>query len=230
MSTYGTAVVIDVPDDAGLDVAVALLQSADSTTDGAPPRGDYYATSAPDGWRRVTAYVYQPGLFEQFPFVLPLLGTARVASAEDFDEFGALWIVVAVENGVPRTVHRRWLFNADPHDPEQVTAAIAAQGEDPRDQDVAGDEPARAAANVFGIEPTEMIAAERASDQAHQRMGVVGGPFPWWDALALPWPQPGAGTLLAGSESTPADTRPADPSQSVGEPPRPRRWWRRGGG
>ena len=47
MSTYGTAVVIDVPDEAGFaDVFEALSAH----------EGNRYILTAPDGWRRVTAY------------------------------------------------------------------------------------------------------------------------------------------------------------------------------
>jgi hypothetical protein len=45
----------------------------------------------------------------------------------------------------------------------------------------------------------------------------VGGPFPWWDALRLPWPDENAGTshLSDSDDETP------------GEPPK-RKWWQRG--
>jgi hypothetical protein len=65
----------------------------------------------------------------------------------------------------------------------------ATSGEDPRERDIAGPDAAAAAAALFDADPAPAIEAERSSATAYEEIGVIGGPFPWWDALDLPWPQ-----------------------------------------
>lgn len=184
MSTYGTAIVIDVPDgvDPGI-VSEALIAMG----------GDVYTLSAPDGWQRATAYIGEIERVEQISQLLRRVGTARAAIAEDNDEFGALWVVLGCEEGEVWTAHRRYILNADPSDEEQVTAAIEDLGGDPRSADVASAYAAAAAARLFGVDAQLVIAAEDQSLTAFEGLGVVGGPFPWWSALGLPWPQAGVG-------------------------------------
>jgi hypothetical protein len=148
-------------------------------------------------WQRVTAAygeIMQVGTVAGW---IALAGMARAAIAEDYDEYGALWVVLANEGRGVRTVHRRYVLNADPSDPADVALAVAdIGGVDPRAQDLAGPEAAVDAAVLFDVEPAAMLAAEAASDRAYREIGVVGGPFPWWRALCLPWPQEGSGVLV----------------------------------
>jgi len=58
---------------------------------------------------------------------------------------------------------------------------------------VAGAQAAAAAAALFGVDPGPVVEAEIRSDHAWEELGTVGGPFPWWSALQLPWPGPDAG-------------------------------------
>ena len=173
MSTYGTALVADLP--AG-------------------------AASAPAGWEHETVelggdlvrLVARSGEIDQVARVEELLaaaGSGRAAVAEDHDEYGALWVVLSADHRAVWTVHRRYVLPADPGDPEAVAAAIEDHGgTDPREADVAGEDAAAAAARLFGVPTGPMVEAERASASAHLELGLVGGPFPWWDALRLPWP------------------------------------------
>ena len=190
MSTYGTAVVVDSPVEAQLSV-LALELAAD-------PAADVYRSSSPDGWARMV--VWWDGI-EQRPLVDRVLGRlerGRSAIAEDYDEFGAAWTVLAAEGGSVRTVHRRYVLNADPTDQRDVQAAIEAlEASDPRAEDVAGETAVEAAAALFRVEPAEMRAAEEKAATAELVTGGVGDPFPWWSALRLPWPGPGAGQPLA---------------------------------
>jgi hypothetical protein len=43
-----------------------------------------------------------------------------------------------------------------------------------------------------------VVEAEAASATAHRHLGVIGGPFPWREALGLPWPGPEAGRPVTG--------------------------------
>jgi hypothetical protein len=117
------------------------------------------------------------------------VGEARLAVAEDFDEYGVLWAVVSVSKGQAEVLHRRWLLNADPDDPDDVARAIEDNDGDPRVNDVAGAAAASAAARLFDGDPIAMEQAEEESVGAWEEMGIIGGPFPWWDALELPWPE-----------------------------------------
>jgi hypothetical protein len=182
-----------VPDAASLSSVVRGLTSQVGTT---------YTTDASDGWRRATAYLHEPGRLEGITQILTRVGNGRAALAEDFDEYGALWVVVSVKDGEVRTVHRRWVLNADPEDAADVARAVSAEAQDLRLDDVAGEEAAADAARLFGIDPEEMVEAERSSDSAYLKIGIVGGPFPWWNALSLPWPEPGAGQVVTGEETT----------------------------
>ena len=115
-------------------------------------------------------------------------GNCRVAVAEDNDEFGALWVVLSVTDGLVQTVHRRYVLNADPYRRRDVRRALRAlDGMDPRTEDVAGPAAASAAADLFEVDRRPMLEAELDSVWAFQQIGVVGGPFPWWEALRLPW-------------------------------------------
>lgn len=121
-------------------------------------------------------------------------GALRAVLAEHYDEFGALWAVLAATGDRVSVVHRRYVLNADPDDPEEVALAIRSlETNDPRAEDVAGPAAAASAAELFGLEPSRMQDAEQESASAWEELGVIGGPFPWWDAMGLNWPGPDAG-------------------------------------
>ena len=90
MSTYGTAVVLDIPPEA-----------ADATTAAAP--WTLEASDLGGGWTRMVTYSDE---IEQVPAVERLLaaaGSGRAAVAEDHDEYGALWVVLASDGSALRT-------------------------------------------------------------------------------------------------------------------------------
>lgn len=186
MSTYGTAVAIDVAPDGRLDAVLAELH--DWSAWGSPV-GD-------TGWTRITLSSNGIQRLGDVRHLLTVARKACAAVAEDNDEYGALWVVLAARPGALRTVHRRYVLNADPRDPGEVAAQVARLGGDPRRRDVAGPAAARAAAEMFGVDPEPVLAAEAASHRLHESIGVVGGPFPWWDALGLTWPGPAAGVPI----------------------------------
>ena len=180
MSTYGTALVLDVPADAHIGVLEEALQAQDG----------FISWHNGAGFQRLAAYM--PMKIDQYPLVERLLAwvaRGRAAIAEDYDEFGALWMVLEARNGTVRTVHRRYVLNANPRRPWEVKAALASlDGVDPRKDDVPGAAAAAEAAAVFDADERAMVTAERASKRAYRELGVIGGPFPWWTALGLPWP------------------------------------------
>jgi hypothetical protein len=185
MSSYGVAVVVDVHGDGSLDEVLDGVAALEGASWMAPVAGP---------WQRVAACFGEIEKVEMVTDWVAHAGLARAAIAEDYDEYGALWVVLANDGEGVRTVHRRYVLNADPNDPDDVALTLTDfNGIDPRQNDVAGPEAAAAAAAVFDVNPAAMLAAEAASDTAHEQIGVVGGPFPWWGALQLPWPQPGAG-------------------------------------
>ncbi|MFQ6172286.1 hypothetical protein ACK8HX_11825 [Oryzobacter sp. R7] len=186
MSTYGTAVAIDVAPDGRLDSTLAALHDWSAW---ARPLGD-------TGWARITLSSSGIERLGDVRHLLTTAGKACAAVAEDNDEHGALWVVLAARPGALRVVHRRYILNADPHDAKEVARQVAQFGEDPRRRDVAGPAAARAAAEMFGVDPGPVVSAEASSDRLHHSIGVVGGPFPWWDALGLTWPGPGAGVPI----------------------------------
>ncbi|NHA66867.1 hypothetical protein [Phycicoccus flavus] len=187
MSTYGTAVALDLAPSA--DVAGVL-----------PTLGAWTAWRRPlvDGWTRLTLSCAEVEQLDEVRAMLVIAGTGCAAVAEDDDEYGACWTVLAARPDVVRTVHRRYLLCADPRDAREVRLAVADLGEDPRVRDVGGPEAAREAAEMFGVDPEPMVQAEAASDLAFERMGTVGGPFPWWWALDLTWPGDEAGERVPG--------------------------------
>ena len=179
MSTYGTVLAVDY--------GLGKTPIADQLVELASGNADIYVEPR-DECVRVTAHLgvveVQPALIEVFTAVAP----CRAAIAEDLDEFGASWVVLHCREDRTEVIHRRYLLNADPDDDEAVSLAIAALGSDPRTLDVAGPDAARAAAVLFGTDPSRMEQAETASAAAWQEIGIVGGPFRWWDALDLTWP------------------------------------------
>jgi hypothetical protein len=185
VSSFGTVYVVDTARGADTSPLEARLAAAGH---------DLFRLTMPDGWTRVTGATADVGQTELLEHVVSSAGNARAAVAEDNDEYGALWLVLEGRDGRVRTVHRRYILNADPQDPEQVSLALQDLApEDPRSRDVAGDSAAAAAARLFGTDTGAMRRAEAASVTAFQELGIVGGPFPWWDALALTWPRPAAG-------------------------------------
>lgn len=186
MSSYGTALVIDVPDGVEIGVADEVRESFESG----------FRTVAPDGWRRTVASLNAVGLVDTILDTLRTAGQGRVAIAEDNDEFGACWLVASATAGTIEIVHRRYILNADPDDPDEVDGALTDLGTDPRRVDRPGPAAAQAAAVLFAVPAESMITAEQNSAEAWQELGVVGGPFPWWSALGLPWPGEGVGEPL----------------------------------
>lgn len=179
MSTYGTAVVIDVAPGGDVDEVLSVLCRRD-------PHAE--ATETGTGWTRVRAFLRDVGQLALVEYAAVSAGRARAAIAEDNDEYGALWVVLSASDGRATTVHRRYVLNADPFDPADVAVALRdLDGVDPRAVDVAGPGAAAAAAELFEVDPGPMLDAERDSDTAFEEIGVVGGPFPWWHALGLPW-------------------------------------------
>lgn len=195
MSTYGTAIVIDSPaGDALVEHATGMFVDS----------GYVYRSAAADGWTRVVVATEEIEQIEPISRLLHSLGTGRAAVAQDNDEFGAAWTVLAADGGTVRPVHRRYVLNADPSNPVEVARTIQdLGGTDPRADDVAGDLAASAAADLFRVDHEPMVEAERASEDAWQGLGTVGGAFPWWLGLGLPWPGPDAGEPVYPGEAGP---------------------------
>lgn len=189
VSTYGTALVIDVAvggDVAGVQSRLLALEDA-----------DVYVIDGLAGWHRFSTYTREVEITKDIGGLLELAGRSRAAVAEDFDEFGAEWSVLSNRDGQVEILHRHYILNADPAAPDEVSVAISDLGDDdPRIENVDGPDAATAAAREFDRDPAAMLAAEDRADQAWRKLGDVGGPFPWWDALELPWPQEGVGVLL----------------------------------
>jgi hypothetical protein len=152
---------------------------------------------------RLTTYLtFAVEMVDRISALLVSAGEARAAIAEDNDEFGACWVVLAVEGGIARTVHRRYVLNADPRKRRDVKQALRdfvhdGQVQDPRADDVAGAQAATEAALLFGVEPGPVVNAETGSVTAFEELGVVGGPFPWREPMGLTWPGPEAGRAFA---------------------------------
>ena len=186
MSSYGTAFVVDVPSISEFGASAEV-------------RGAFevgFRTVAPDGWKRLVVLVSAVELVDDILDGLRAAGQGRVAIAEDNDEFGACWVVAHAVDGSVQVVHRRYVLNADPESEGEVAAAVADPGSDPRELDQVGPVAAEASALLFGVPADPVVIAERQSATAWQHIGVVGGPFPWWDALLLPWPVPQDGQPL----------------------------------
>lgn len=179
MSTYGTAFVIDVATDVDAEVVAAAARSLDGECRVRPL----------DGYgHRFSGYVKDIEMRSEVEDLLGGLDVARAVVAEDFDEFGAAWTVLACRGGTVETLHRHYILHADPMDSGAIADAIDDLGEDPRTEDIAGPAAAEAAATLFDVPPDAMITAERESASAWQSLDTVGGPFPWLTALGLVWP------------------------------------------
>lgn len=124
-------------------------------------------------------------------------GTCRAAVAEDYDEYGALWVVLSSYEGRSAT-----FIDGTCSTPTrgagcrsaQRSGASTASTRGPRTSPAS---PAAAsAAELFDVPPGPMVEAERSSGEAYQGIGTAGGPFPWWKALWLPWPEEAIGRPL----------------------------------
>lgn len=188
MSTYGSVAAVDVPP--GIDIRAACRAMMQAQA------GDEYVAEPADDWHRHLMMFGGIELLPQLEELLRTAGTARLALSEDYDEYGSLWVVLAAQDGHIRTVHRRYVLNADPADATEVAQAVAVlradphTGDialpDPRDSDVTGADAAAEAAALFAVAPEAMLAAEEAADETFEILGVVGA-LPWWDALGIPW-------------------------------------------
>lgn len=200
MSTYATAVWVDLRPDgpvAAVAEGLADLRNPDAGPTVSPPEKLWVDVES--DWVRITTYLtFSVDLVGRIAELIGRADEARAAIAEDNDEFGACWVVLAVRGGEVRTVHRRYLLNADPRSRRQVRHAL--QGfvvdgvvRDPRADDVAGARAATEAALLFGVDPGPVVDAEDRWQTAYEDMGVVGGPFPWLGPMGLTWPGPDAG-------------------------------------
>lgn len=77
MGTYGSAVVVDSPDEVRLTEAALAAQDA-----------DVYRSTLADGWTHVVTWLDAIEQVDEVSRVLSRLGTGRAAIAEDCDEFG----------------------------------------------------------------------------------------------------------------------------------------------
>lgn len=177
MSTFGTAFVVDVPTGASVGAEETLAEASDEIS----------SVPLDGGLVRLSRYSSDlEAIAEEITLLLAGLEGARAALAEDFDEYGARFRVLV--GGVGH-VYQAFVLNADPEDPEAVEAAADDHEEDPRADDLTGSDAARRAAEVFDVDPTAMVEADRTyRSTAWEQIGVVGGPFPWWDALGLECP------------------------------------------
>jgi hypothetical protein len=199
VSTFATTVWIDLPPDGPISRVAAELDGLrnPAVVMGAPAERVWIAVE-PD-WIRLSTYLsFGSGLIDQISALVASAGRGRAAVAEDNDEYGACWVVLAAEDGVTRTVHRRYILNASPRRGREVKQAlkdfvVEGQLRDPRADDVPGAPAATEAALLFGVDPRGVVDAEARSDTAFEGLGVVGGPFPWKDAMGLTWPGPDAG-------------------------------------
>lgn len=203
MSTYATTVWVDLrPDGPVARVAEGLAGLRDPSSALGSPAERIWIDVESD-WVRLTTYLtFAIEVIDKITALLESAGEARAAIAEDNDEFGACWVVVAVEGGVARTVHRRYVLNADPRSRRDVRQTLRdfvqdGQLKDPRADDVAGAEAAAQAARLFGVEAGPVVDAEAGSVTAFEGLGIVGGPFPWLEPMGLTWPGPEAGRAFA---------------------------------
>jgi len=206
VSTFATAVWVDLrPDGPVAAVAGGLADLRNPEAGPATPAEKIWVDVESD-WVRVTTYLtFSIGLVDRIAELIGRASEARAAIAEDNDEFGACWVVLAVRGGEVRTVHRRYLLNADPRSRRQVRLALQdfvvdGRVQDPRAADVAGARAATEAALLFGVDPGPVVDVEDGWHKAHEEMGAVGGPFPWLGPMGLRWPGPDAGReFRAGS-------------------------------
>lgn len=142
MSTYGTAMVIDVAaggDVAGVQSRLLALEDA-----------DVYVIDGPAGWHRFSTYTREVEITKDISGLLELAGRSRAAVAEDLDEFGAEWSVLSNHDGQVEILHRHYILNADPAAPDEVSVAISDLGDDdPRIENVDGPDAATAAARAI---------------------------------------------------------------------------------
>ena len=186
MSSYGTAFVIDVPDGVEVSVPDEVRESLENG----------YRAVAADGRRRIVASVNAVGLVDTILDMVRTAGEGRVASPRTTTSSVRAGWWRARPRAPSEIVHRRYILNADPADPDEVEGALADLGTDPRRSDLAGPAAAEAAARLFAVPVEPMITAEAESAESWQELGVVGGPFPWWTALDLLWPEEGVGETL----------------------------------
>lgn len=173
MSSFGAAVVVDVPTEQADRVAAALTGLVE-------PSGEV------DGLARLSGYTDDlERVQDAVALAVSGVEEARAALALDWDEYGAEFQVLSAEG----IVYRAFVLNADPADPDAVETAVDDHEEDPRIGDLTGPAAANAAATLFGLDPQPMVQADATyTDTAWEEIGVIGGPFPWWGALGLEWP------------------------------------------
>lgn len=177
MSTHGTAIIIDTDD---AESMTRLLHSVIARAEPDHASSTVWAPLQPLGPTTVRGGIYLPGvqIDEEATEILSQLTSGRVAVADDFDEYGAIFSSWNVDQHAPHLVYR---------------AVICPEGDDSLREDselpeLTGEFAANQLAALWRVDPATVRAADAQRDSLTDELEVVGGPFPWWSALGLAWP------------------------------------------
>lgn len=177
MSTYGTAVLIDTHDTESM---TRVLHSIIALGEPRNAEAVVWAPLQQLGPDAARGGIYLPfvQVDESATEVLSGLTDGRVAVADDFDEYGAIFSSWQADHNGARLVYRAVIC------PEEDDS-LRAEGELP---ELTGESAADQLATLWGVDAAAVRAADAQQSALPDKLGVVGGPFPWWSALGLPWP------------------------------------------
>ncbi|GED98869.1 hypothetical protein [Gordonia crocea] len=181
MSSYGVAVIADVPDTEAAEQTIAQLKAATEPIFGDVLDDVDIAVEETDDGARLSFYA--PFMILEV-FAEPGfdgVGPGRAVVADDADEHGVTLAVWELTTGPARLVYQTHIDYPD------AEPAPTADGSSRRL--IQGQTAAEQAAALFGGDPQPFLDIEDDPSPVVDNLGTIGTPFdPWLTALGLNWP------------------------------------------
>ncbi|QKT06295.1 hypothetical protein HUN08_03085 [Gordonia sp. X0973] len=183
MSTYGTAIIADVADEAAarrilpqLEAALEPLYADISSIVPNPAAEAEPAISTHGNQVRMSVYLPTAAVDDLAHQAFHAVGPGRAVVAEDADEYGVVFSVWKLTTGDPQQVYRTHVTGDS--NPELVPDNLRQ-----------GAQAATEAAALYDADPQAILDIENDPTPVADNLGTIGDPFsPWLDALGLAWP------------------------------------------
>lgn len=174
MSTYGLAIIADLPDEPTAHQLLTQLTTT-LTPDDDP---DHAITPHPDYGTRLI--INAPGLVanHQEHDIFTGLPAGRAIVCEDGDEYGVTFSAWQFHNGTPTCIYNAYVDAGD-RDPDTAARTLT------------GTTAATTLAALYNTNPQPLLDLETDPTPIQEEIGIIASPFlPWLHALHLDWPQP----------------------------------------